>query len=272
MGILKSSLHFCVLIPCFNDAAGLLLSLKSIQYNRSQFLVVVVDDGSMVPVAPKEIAAALGADFPFHIIRLPKNSGITEALNTGLQWILQNTDAPFIARLDCRDICTPERFYKQVTFLNTHAPVGLLGSWCIFKEEGTPHQFTYKTPQNHKQIVKAMHGRNVFIHPTVMFRTAVLQQAGLYPFDYPHAEDYALFWKMLQVTEGAILSEYLVTCAITRNGISLKNRRMQLNSRYRIVKHLGSKTLWKQAGLIKIKLLMIVPKTVVLQLKAIINK
>jgi glycosyltransferase involved in cell wall biosynthesis len=202
-----------------------------------------------------------------HLIRLPENEGITAALNTGLQWFLQNSTAPYIARLDCGDTCHPQRFQKQVTFLNTHTEVGLLGSWCTFREERTGRSYTYTTPLQHAAIIKAMHLRNVFIHPTVMFRAALLKEAGLYPFDYPHAEDYAFFWKLLQVTQGAILSENLMCCAIRQNGISFANRRKQLGSRVRVVQAFGNNVLLKRMGRLKLYILLLMPNALLLWLK-----
>jgi glycosyltransferase involved in cell wall biosynthesis len=268
MDFFKTPLDFCLLIPCFNDEAGLQQSLQSIRYDDGKYAVVVVDDGSQKPITQQNLQRAAPHILQMYLIRLPQNQGITAALNTGLQWILENTTAPYIARLDCRDTCDPLRLYKQITFLNTHPQVGLLGSWCIFKEEGASIIYTYTTPLGHSDLLKAMHLRNVFIHPAVMFRTALLRQTDLYPYNYPHAEDYALFWKMLQVAEGAVLSEYLTTCAILRRGISFTNRRVQLQSRIKIVRAFGSHAFLKLLALVKLYILIIVPNTVLLRLKA----
>jgi glycosyltransferase involved in cell wall biosynthesis len=260
-------IHFCVLIPCYNDAPGLVQSLQSIQYEAEKFAVVVVDDGSAVLVDMGVLKSSAPHIRHLHLIRLPQNQGITTALNTGLRWIMDHTDAPYIARLDCRDTCHPQRFYKQVTFLNTHASIGLLGTWCTFREAATGRSYAYTTPLEHEQIINAMHLRNVFIHPCVMFRTAVLRKTGLYPYIYPHAEDYAFFWKMLQVTKGAVLGEYLTECAIMEQGISLSNRQAQLQSRLRVVRDFGRSVLLKGLGFIKLYLFLITPKTLLLRLK-----
>jgi hypothetical protein len=112
-----------------------------------------------------------------------------------------------------------------------------------------------------------MHLRNVFIHPTVMFRAVLLRKAGLYPFDYPHAEDYAFFWKLLQLAEGAMLEESLTTCAIMPQGLSLSNRKAQLLSRKKVVQRFGNRMDLKVIGLIKLTILLMVPKTLLLRLK-----
>ena len=265
------ALDFCVLIPCFNDEPGLVRSLQSIQYDAQKFAVVVIDDGSTVALSLDRLKSAAPQIRFMHLMRLPQNGGITTALNTGLAWITQNTSAPYIARLDCRDTCHPQRFYKQVSFLNTHTKVGLVGTWCTFKEEGSGIQYHYTTPLHHPHILKAMHLRNVFIHPAVMFRTALLPASGMYPYSYPHAEDYAFFWRLLQVTEGAVLNEYLTTCALVRTGISFSKRRVQLQSRKKVVQAFGNNRYLKRLGIIKLYILLITPNPLLLRLKTLLR-
>lgn len=265
-------LDFCVLVPCYNDADGLVAALKSIEYNFSACLAVVVDDGSQQPLQAAAIETAVGTGLRVQLLRLPQNKGITAALNTGLQWIIEHTNAPYIARLDCADVCHPQRFYRQVAFLQQHPAIGLLGTWCHFREVATGLSYNYTTPLHHTAIVKAMHLRNVFIHPTVMFQTKWVKQGLFYPSAYPHAEDYAFCWQLLQVTEGAILPEYGVTCAITRSGLSFQNRQAQLKSRKKVLRVFGKKGWINKLGVIKINLLILVPKELLLRLKGLNNR
>jgi glycosyltransferase involved in cell wall biosynthesis len=131
----EGMLDFCLLIPCYNNIAGLKRSLASVRYHTNQYVVVIVDDGSTQAVTTENLQPVFTQ---IHIIRLLKNSGITHALNAGLDWIVKNTGAKYIARLDCGDVCTGERFTKQVAFLDAHPGVGLLGSWCFFASETVP--------------------------------------------------------------------------------------------------------------------------------------
>jgi len=263
----KTPLDFCVLIPCYNDEPGLIESLRSIRYADDKYAVVVVDDGSTIAIDMEVLKSSVPHIRHLQVLRLLQNSGITTALNTGLQWILENTSAPYIARLDCRDTCNPQRFYKQVTFLNTHTDVGLLGSWCTFRQEATGISYSYTTPLQHDEIIKAMHLRNVFIHPAVMFRTALVKAAGFYPYAYPYAEDYAFFWTLLKLSHGAILNENLTCCAILQHGISLSNRRAQLQSRKKVVQQFGDGVVLKLLGIFKLFVLLIMPNPLLLRLK-----
>src|SRR5258706_6342491 len=114
---LYSPVDICVLIPCYNNMEGLIQSINSIVYDQRRLLVLVVDDGSTVPVTRNTIYQHLPISVNIQLIRLKQNQGITRALNKGLDFIYANYPVGYIARLDCGDICSPERFYRQVSFL-----------------------------------------------------------------------------------------------------------------------------------------------------------
>jgi glycosyltransferase involved in cell wall biosynthesis len=260
-------LDFYLLIPFYNNLPGLLHSLQSVEYDADKYTVVIVDDGSNQPVTLDELYKRIPRNISVEIIQLPCNKGITTALNTGLQWILEQGNASFIARLDCGDTCTPERFYRQVAFLQENPRVNLVGSWCIFKDYTTNVAFRYITPTLHKKIKRGMHFRNIFIHPTVMWRCDAIKDNELYPYTYPDAEDYGFFYQLMQKGEGAIIPEYLVTCEINHKGISLSSRKKQLKSRIKVVKEYGKNRVLRYLGVFKLRLLLIIPYNLVFAVK-----
>lgn len=260
-------LDFCLLIPCYNNFDGLLLSLGTVNYYPDRFMVLVVDDGSTIPVTSASIKSGIKIDFPLYVLRNEVNKGITDALNSGLKWIGENKIVNYVARLDCGDLCAPERFYKQMDFMHSHRDVGLLGSWCVFEDRNKSFRYQYKTPTSHNLIKKAMHFRNVFIHPTVIFETALLKKMGYYPTNFPYAEDYAFFYQLIKITHSHVLDELLVVCEINDRGISLKNRKEQLISRGRIVMKYGTNPLLKIAGILRIYALRLLPERLILQLR-----
>ncbi len=263
--VLSGNLDFCVLIPCFNNLQGLIVSLKSIYYPTLNFLVVVVDDGSVEPLDENYVSKITSK--PVRVIRMQQNVGITQALNAGLTWIVENVKTNYIARLDCDDICSKERFVKQISFLKTHSQISLLGSWCSFEDSKTGKHYLYKSPALHTSIVKDMYSRNSFIHPTVIINVAVLDKTGFYPANYEYAEDYALFWKICTISQVHILPESLVNCLLNRKGISYKNKNKQLYARLKVVRKLAPNSLYKLFGLVKLFFLLLLPKKIILQLK-----
>jgi glycosyltransferase involved in cell wall biosynthesis len=256
-------LDFCLLIPCYNNKAGLIHSLSSIKYPPNRFLVLVVDDGSTEPIEEKEVSNQL----PVKIISLEKNQGITNALNTGLLWIRDNLSVKYIARLDCDDTCDPERFNIQVSYMDAHPEVALAGSWCLFVGRNSNDRYVYKTPTEDKDIRRAMYYRNVFMHPTVIFRKDAAIRVGLYPENFELAEDYALFWKLMDVGLTFVDRRLLVTTRIDKTGISFRNRGKQLIARQKVVNYYGNNRFLKVISIIRLGILFLVPKRLLLPLK-----
>ncbi|HEY4207014.1 MAG TPA: hypothetical protein VGM31_09380, partial [Puia sp.] len=114
---------------------------------------------------------------------------------------------------------------------------------------------------------RQMHFKNVFIHPTVMWRTSVTRRLPAYPDSYPHAEDYAYFFEMLQQGRAAILPEFLVISEINPKGLSLTFRRQQLKSRISVVRKYGHNRLYGIMGELRLRLWMLVPAAWALKIK-----
>ncbi len=259
---------FCLLIPCYNNTEGLVESLNTVEYEEEKYLVVVVDDGSAVALEEKLIRSGLKRPVRFVILTNKKNEGITSSLNKGLDWITTNTTTKYIARLDCGDTCDPERFVKQVQYLDLHHEVILLGSWCRFLDKKKSQGYSYKTPLLHEEIVKEMHFRNVFIHPAVMFRVSVIRENRLrYPVNFMYAEDYAFFWTLINNGQSFILDEFLTICEINGKGISLQNRGKQLRSRIKVVNHFATSFSLKILSYLRMSALFLIPYRIILRWK-----
>src|SRR6266699_4844052 len=109
-------IDFCLLIPCYNNFPGLIESLKSIVYPDNNYLIVIVDDGSRQAITIESVKAEIGGKKPIIILSNEINRGIQVGLNKGLSWIEENTTAKYIARLDCGDTCSFDRFILQVQY------------------------------------------------------------------------------------------------------------------------------------------------------------
>jgi glycosyltransferase involved in cell wall biosynthesis len=261
-------MDFCILIPYYNDLEGLITSLNSIRYDDGKFSVLIVDDGSDEPLDRRTLAQRLCTVLSIEIVRVPFNRGITHALNVGLGWLKRQDVFRYIARLDCGDRCHAERFYRQVKFMDRHPKIALLGSWCDFENESGSFIYQYRTPTNTKQIRRALYFRNVFIHPTVMWRASESLQ---YPDNFPCAEDYGLFYQLAHAHEVAILPQPLVTCRLRTSGLSLSGRSAQLRSRISVVRAFGENKALTGLGVLKIRLMQAIPYAFILSVKKILS-
>ena len=260
-------LDFYLLIPCYNNTEGLIRSLLSVEYPKEKYKVLVIDDGSTVPVSISELPETLRQKQNLEIIRLPENKGITEALNTGLRLILERNDSLYTARLDCGDTCMSDRFTKQISFLSVNTDVALVGSLCLFVDPKKNKRFVYKAAEDHYAILAQMHLKCSFIHPTVIFRNEMIRNTKLYPYDYAHAEDYAFFFELTKKYKTHIIQEILVETQINANGISVKKRQEQIKSKIKIIKFYSINKLLSCAGLLKQYILALLPYKLTTQIK-----
>ena len=118
-----------------------------------------------------------------------RNLGLAVTLNCGLDMI----DTEFVARMDCDDLCPPDRFQKQVDYLTAHPDIGVVGMWM--KAFGNPKmEGLVRCPTGSECIKAYMLFGNPISHPTVMMRTAFLNQHELrYDPVYNRTEDMDLW-------------------------------------------------------------------------------
>ncbi|GHD66849.1 glycosyltransferase [Jeongeupia chitinilytica] len=222
-----------LLIPHYNNPQGLVASLGSIGEAETVDVIVVDDGSTRARIDEAACRAAFRARGGVVFLYLPQNRGIEHALNTGLQHIVDAGYA-FAARLDCDDLAMPDRFARQLAFLDAHPDVALLGSAVTFFD-ASGDRFTVQQPQTHEAIVLQMHDDNAFTHPAVMFRTSAVREIGLYPTDCRAAEDFAYFWRFVARYRTANLAEVLTKSEYNDAGISMSKRRVQQAARLKLL-------------------------------------
>ena len=257
--------ELAVLMAAYNSEATIQKAVSSITGNTYPCDVFIVDDGSRVAVSE-----VLGNIPRVEIIRLPQNQGLARALNAGLNHILQR-GYKYIARADADDISYPDRFAKQVAFLESHPGVGAVGAWGRHFDETTGDTTLIKpTPTNSDAIKKRLFFNSSLVHASAVIRADVLRAVGPYSTDYPAAEDYELFRRISKRYELANLPEVLLDICESERGISLSKRRRQVYDRLRIQFKYFEPWQWRAwAGVTKTLLLFAVPVRVVIAIKKI---
>jgi hypothetical protein len=189
-------------MPVHDGAAFLRPAVESIlgqSYRELELLVM--DDGS------RDESAAIVASFRDPRVRLhgrAERRGLVATLNEGLD--LVRTE--YVARMDADDVAHPERLARQVTFLDAHPSVAVLGT--AVKDIGAQRR-GYALPRDHGAIRARLLFDWAIAHPSVMLRPVVLRAHGLrYDPAYPHAEDYALWVEVAARAEVANLPEQLL--------------------------------------------------------------
>jgi GT2 family glycosyltransferase len=262
-----------VLMPVFNPGPDLKDSLDSLRAQTIPFKLYLVDDGSSAPadynVRTKGIDAV--------ILRLPRNLGITGAMNAGLTEIMKSP-FKYIARLDAGDMCKPNRFAEQKKYLDAHADIAILGSAVefIFRDaDGAildTHTVVY--PATPEACAAKLYFNITVIHPAMLIRRSVFENLKFYSEAYPAAEDFDLQWRAVKAGfKISNLPETLLTKEEFPGSISQKRRTRQIHSRLRIQWHnrniLSGKS-W--AGLAKSSLQLATPASLSASIKKIIHR
>lgn len=258
-----------VLIPHYNNPDGLLESLKSIRESFSVD-VLIVDDGSKT----KYDKALLEENYQsgkLMFLESEVNGGITIALNKGLQKI-RELGYEFIARLDCGDLFLENKLTKQFDYLKKNPEVKLLGTWVNFVNEKGERFYELKYPVGYKELRKKIFLNNMFVHPSVVFRTEVTTKIGDYPSQYPHAEDYAFFFNIIKEFKAENYPEILMDYIVEEKSISSQNRFQQVKSRIRIIKDNFKIGFYPIYGIIRNTVLLFVSRNSANKIKSLIDK
>lgn len=127
------------------------------------------------------------------IIALPKNVGLGMALNEGLKHCSNN----WVFRMDTDDICTPDRFSKQVAFIKENPDVVLFGGQILeFDKDPQKANVLKSVPILHEDIVKFAQKRSPFNHMTVAYKKSVIDKVGGYQH-HLYMEDYNLWLRVI---------------------------------------------------------------------------
>lgn len=170
--------------------------------------VIIVEDGPLTEALDAMISQYVDQCPMIKRIPFKKNRGLGLSLRDGVL-ACQNE---WIARMDTDDIAKPERFQKQIFFLQQHPDISLLGTgieeFSIDKDQ--PDSITI-LPTNHKAIIEFAKRRNPFRHMTVIFKKEAVLTSGNYRH-FLWFEDYDLWVRMLiHGFKSANLPEVLVS-------------------------------------------------------------
>lgn len=135
-----------------------------------------------------------------------QNLGVAATLNRGLSI----ARGEYIARMDADDISMPERFDKQVKYLDDNPATVVCGSAIMLFGESydqTIRTFPTAPVQAQLQLLFAP----CVAHPSVMIRRSILEQYSLcYDVRWEGTEDYALWWELEKYGDLCSLRECLL--------------------------------------------------------------
>jgi glycosyltransferase involved in cell wall biosynthesis len=170
------------------------------------FEFIIIDDGSTDD--SKTILEELARrDSRIRLIRRP-NTGYTVALNEALAL----ARAPYLARMDADDVSMPDRFEKQLAFLQAHPDHIVVGSRILTIDPFGSPLYEPRHKLNHEGIESELLAGVgwAIVHPaSMMVREQVMALNG-YRVEMEPSEDLDLFLRLAERGKIANLPEVLL--------------------------------------------------------------
>lgn len=156
--------------------------------------IVLVQDGSV----GEELGGVIGfwehkLDKKLKLIINDKNMGLTKSLNKGLRVVSEE----YIARMDADDISMPERFQRQVDYMQKHTDIAVVGgSIQEFNAANDCVNVRYY-PEMNENVIKYICKASPCAHPATMIRREVFDKGIIYDENYRTSQDLALWYSIL---------------------------------------------------------------------------
>lgn len=220
----------------YNCAPTLQEALDSLYAQTYQdFKIILCDDGSKDDTLA--IAERNAKEHPAKVvvIKNERNMGLNYTLNHCLEY----ADTEYCARMDGDDISMPERFEKEVRFLDEHKEYAVVSVPMVYFDE--TGDFRRGRGQGDVKATDFINGSPV-CHAPSMSRTDVLKAVGGYSVNDKllRVEDYHLWFKIFAAGYKLyMLDECLYKMRDDRNAVARRNWMTRRNEAY--VKHIGYK-------------------------------
>jgi len=188
-----------VLMPVYNAMAYLDEAVQSIlNQTWRDFELILMDDDS-TDGSWDALLAYAQADSRV-VARKFNHTGHADLMNEGLKL----AKADLIAVMHSDDIALPDRFEKQIAYMDTHPDIQVLGTAYRILAGSQPTQCIMTNPTTPAGVDATLKQGCCVGHPTVMFRKAAVLQAGGYHKHLVPAEDYDLWMRLTSHRPGIV--------------------------------------------------------------------
>jgi glycosyltransferase involved in cell wall biosynthesis len=196
-----------VLMPTYNARGYIEAAVRSIlNQTFTNFEYLILDDGSADGTA--RILDRLAREDARIRLTRRQNKGLTVSLNE----CVAQARGTYLARMDSDDVAAPERFAKQVAFLDAHADCVVVGSRIELID---PFDVSLDLPRHkleHAEIdADLLAGLGwAIVHPAAMLRADAVRRVGVYRPEFNGSEDLDLFLRLAEVGRLANLPDVLL--------------------------------------------------------------
>lgn len=217
-----------IALPVHNGGKALQLAIRSIlNQTFSDWELILIDDGS-TDEAVENISYL--NDKRIFIVRDGENKGLASRLNEAIDL----SRGKYFARMDHDDICHPQRFEKQIKYLELHEEVDLLATRSITINESEKIIGVLPGEEDHEDICRHPWKGFYMPHPTWMGKTSWFKRNRYKDNPAPYrCEDQELLLRANKNSQFHCLSEKLLAYRVREN-FSWKK---QYKTRIDLMKH-----------------------------------
>lgn len=210
-------------------------SIDSIlQQTYSDFELIIVDDCSTDNSL--EVIRSY-TDPRIKVLCNEENRGLAYSLNRALD-ICQGE---YVARMDCDDVCFPQRFERQIAYMRDNPDVILCGTHIRFIDEnGDSPRGDWKIgfiddPETYR-IHLLFSNYPMIVHPSWMFnRRLLLEHNVRYKEQYKYSQDFAMLVSCAASGRCAIMPDVLLKYRNHGVSASGKHKKEQIEFDYEII-------------------------------------
>lgn len=217
-----------VIMSALNGGKYIAKTIESILgQSFTDFEFIMVDDGSTDDTF--EIMRSFDDD-RIIILKNEENLGIAKSLNKALK----QASGEYIAKMDADDISFVQRFMKQVTYLDEHPEVAVVGTGAYHIDAKGEVQSVHCQPTEDNLIRFALYYSYPFYNSTIMIRKSVLDMHDItHDENYGSAaEDYAFLSKIMPHGRLANIDEPLQYFRKHSESTCAKHEDKQLDNNY----------------------------------------
>lgn len=232
-----------ILLPTYNAASYLKESIDSVlNQTFTDFDLYVYDDCS-TDNSEEIVRSYKGANIFY--IKNEQNIGVTKTLNKGLAFLLPQYE--YIARMDADDWCYPERFEKQIEFLENDEKIVLCGTqgyWLKDLNSNPNEGWTYPTDSEYVRYYLLFGA--TFGHSSVVFRSKCFIEHSLrYDESKINCQDWELWTRVSKIGKMVNLPDFLMKYRILEqsNHRSPEKQKIHFENRSQIIANY-----WKAFG------------------------
>lgn len=195
-----------VMMPAYNTGKYLAEAIESIlAQTYGNWELIFVDDGS-TDNTPDIVAGYAATDKRIKYYRIDHGGRGVARIKC-----IELSSGKYIAVCDSDDISLPNRFERQVHFLENNSTIGVVSSQVKYFSADLPLQNMYRYPEKTNIIRSYFNkGKMGVSHAAAMFRKSLIDQAGSYCAECLRAQDLEYFLRLNEITNFVTLPEVLL--------------------------------------------------------------